>query len=160
MCARRTAPAAWCCAGRRNWRARRIDRLVFVERAGALDGERIGKSSSHDPARHEGTRGTASREDAGAACSPLSTRRSRAGALERYTPHPIAAMKNRSSSKSLWVPEWPATVIRCARSANPPEAHQRRNRREAQRQIPRDSTRPLPRCLTDPDGWRHMLMSA
>jgi hypothetical protein len=43
------------------------------------------------------------------------------------TLHPIAAMEEPVDLKSFWGQFWPGTtVIRCRRSANPPEAHQRR----------------------------------
>jgi pimeloyl-ACP methyl ester carboxylesterase len=50
----------------------------------------------------------------------------RAWALERYTPHPIAAMRDPVRLESFWTQDWPATVVRCRRAVNPPEAHQRR----------------------------------
>jgi pimeloyl-ACP methyl ester carboxylesterase len=50
----------------------------------------------------------------------------RGWALERYTPHPVAAMDNPVQLKNFWSLIWPTTVIRCRRSANPPEVHQRR----------------------------------
>ena len=50
----------------------------------------------------------------------------RAWALARYTLHPRAALEAPMELDTFWEQSWPATVIRCTRSVNPPEAHQRR----------------------------------
>ena len=50
----------------------------------------------------------------------------RAWALARYTPHPVAALEAPMELDGFWTQSWPATVIRCRRSVNPPESHQRR----------------------------------
>ncbi len=50
----------------------------------------------------------------------------RAWALERCTPHPIAAMQAPVKLDRFWDQAWNASVIWCKRSSNPPVAHQRR----------------------------------
>jgi pimeloyl-ACP methyl ester carboxylesterase len=50
----------------------------------------------------------------------------RAWALARYTLHPIAALEAPMELDTFWQQSWCTTVIRCTRSVNPPEAHQRR----------------------------------
>lgn len=50
----------------------------------------------------------------------------RAWAVERCTPHPIATMQAPVKLASFWSQPWNASVIWCKRSANPPVAHQRR----------------------------------
>ncbi|MGH7098898.1 MAG: alpha/beta fold hydrolase, partial [Stellaceae bacterium] len=67
-----------------------------------------------------------SREDAEARMFADLTPDLRAWALAHYTPHPIAAMEEPVALKSFWTEAWQASVIRCRRSANPPEAHQHR----------------------------------
>lgn len=47
-------------------------------------------------------------------------------ALERYTPHPIAAMQAPVKLDRFWDQDWKASVIWCRQSVNPPVAHQRR----------------------------------
>jgi len=47
-------------------------------------------------------------------------------ALDRITPHPIAALEGPMVSTTFWDQPWSASVIRCTQSVNPPEAHQRR----------------------------------
>ncbi|MGH7042218.1 MAG: alpha/beta fold hydrolase, partial [Acetobacteraceae bacterium] len=50
----------------------------------------------------------------------------RAWALERTTPHPRAVLEAPIVLNRFWDLPWRATVVRCRRSTNPPEAHQRR----------------------------------
>jgi hypothetical protein len=46
----------------------------------------------------------------------------RAWALARYTLHPVAALEAPMKLDNFWEQAWPATVINCRRSTNPPEA--------------------------------------
>ncbi|MGH7112479.1 MAG: alpha/beta fold hydrolase [Stellaceae bacterium] len=91
----------------------RILRLVFVDALALFDGERISDIVTRSTPR------------VASALADL-TPDLRAWALARYTPHPIAAMEEPVALKSFWTEAWQASVIRCRRSANPPEAHQRR----------------------------------
>jgi pimeloyl-ACP methyl ester carboxylesterase len=50
----------------------------------------------------------------------------RSWALARVTPHPLAALEAPMEGTTFWEQTWKATVIRCRRAVNPPEAHQRR----------------------------------
>jgi hypothetical protein len=50
----------------------------------------------------------------------------RAWALERITPHPIAALEAPMVPTTFWEQKWSASVIRCTHAVNPPEVHQRR----------------------------------
>lgn len=105
----------------------RIARLVFVDALALLDGERISDIVSRSTPRVSSALATGpSREDAEARLFADLAPDLRAWALARYTPHPIAAMEERVALKSFWTESWQASVIRCRRSANPPEAHQRR----------------------------------
>lgn len=49
-----------------------------------------------------------------------------AWAIDRVTMHPIEASDAPGELDGFWSQSWPATVIRCTLSANPPVAHQRR----------------------------------
>ena len=49
-----------------------------------------------------------------------------AWALERTTPHPRAVLEAPVVLDRFWDLPWRATVVRCRRSTNPAEAHQRR----------------------------------
>jgi pimeloyl-ACP methyl ester carboxylesterase len=105
----------------------RIGRLVFVDALALLDGERVAEIVSRPTPRVTTELAVApSRADAENRSFADLAPDLRAFALARYTPHPIAAMEEPVSLKSFWTLPWQATVIRCRRAANPPEAHQRR----------------------------------
>jgi pimeloyl-ACP methyl ester carboxylesterase len=105
----------------------RIARLVFVDALALMDGERVSEIVNRPTPRVTIGDGVApSREDAENRSFADLPPDLRAFALARYTPHPIAAMQDPVSLKSFWTLSWRATVIRCRRAANPPEAHQRR----------------------------------
>jgi len=66
-------------------------------------------------------------------------------------------MENPVELKSFWSQNWSATVIRCRRAVNPPEAHQRRTaERLSGRYLEIDSGHyPM---LTDPDILTPLLL--
>jgi hypothetical protein len=51
--------------------------------------------------------------------------KTRAWALERWTPHPIAFRFQPVKLASFWSQQWNTSVIWCRRAPNPGEAHQR-----------------------------------
>jgi pimeloyl-ACP methyl ester carboxylesterase len=105
----------------------RIGRLVFVDALALFDGERVAEIVSRPTPRVTTALSVApSRADAANRSFADLTPDLREFALARYTPHPIAAMDEPVSLQSFWTMPWQATVIRCRRAANPPEAHQRR----------------------------------
>ncbi|HEV2302458.1 MAG TPA: alpha/beta fold hydrolase [Stellaceae bacterium] len=105
----------------------RILRLVFVDALALLDGERIADIVHRSTPRVATALATGpSREDAEARLFADLEPAMRAWALARYTPHPIAAMEEPVKLDGFWDTPWRATVIRCRRAANPPEAHHRR----------------------------------
>lgn len=105
----------------------RIGRLVFVDALALFDGERIADIVHRSTPRVATALATGpSKEDAEARLFADLDPTSRAWALARYTPHPIAAMEDRAKLDKFWDLAWRATVVRCRRAANPPEAHQRR----------------------------------
>jgi pimeloyl-ACP methyl ester carboxylesterase len=105
----------------------RIARLFFIDALALLDGEKIADIVNRSTPRVTTALAVGpSREDAQSRMFADLDPGLRAWALERYTPHPMAAMENPVQLTNFWSLTWPATVIRCRRSANPPEAHQRR----------------------------------
>ena len=59
-------------------------------------------------------------------CSPISTRQTRAWALDRYTLHPIGIYESPVKLDNFWTSRGRPRVIWCTRAQNPGEAHQRR----------------------------------
>ncbi len=104
----------------------RIGRLAFVDALALDNGERLdaivarpavtGNELAAGPTRHDAETRLFRDID-----EPL-----RSWALERYTPHPVAAMNEPMHLERFWSMAWVALVVRCTQSANPPEAHQRR----------------------------------
>ncbi len=107
--------------------AERIARLVFVDALALLPGERVADIVKRPavPAVTELTIGP-SREDAEQRLFADLDAATRAWALARYTPHPVAALEAPMELGNFWERRWSAAVIRCRASRNPPEAHQRR----------------------------------
>ncbi|RPH85236.1 MAG: alpha/beta hydrolase [Candidatus Rokuibacteriota bacterium] len=104
----------------------RLARLVFVDALALLPGERIADIVKRPaPMKTELATGP-TREDAESRMFSDLDPATRAWALARYTLHPIAAMDAPMELKDFWDRPWKASVIRCRRAANPPEAHQRR----------------------------------
>ena len=60
--------------------------------------------------------------------------------------------------KSFWSQTWPAIVIRCRRSANPPEAHQRRTAEKLNGKYLELDAGHYP-MLSDPDALAPLLLS-
>jgi pimeloyl-ACP methyl ester carboxylesterase len=138
----------------------RIARLVFVDALALLDGERIGQIVNRTTTRVTTALAVGpSREDAETRMFAALDPALRAWALARYTPHPIAAMEEPVELKSFWSQSWPATVIRCRRSANPPEAHQRRTAEKLNGKYLELDAGHYP-MLTDPDALAPLLMRA
>jgi len=138
----------------------RIARLVFVDALALLDGERIGQIVNRTTTRVTTALAVGpSREDAETRMFAALDPALRAWALARYTPHPIAAMEEPVKLKSFWGQSWPATVIRCRRSANPPEAHQRRTAEKLNGKYLELDAGHYP-MLTDPDALAPLLMRA
>lgn len=106
--------------------AERIARLAFVDALALLPGERIADIVKRPaPMKTELATGPTREDVEGRMFADLDPA-TRAWALARYTLHPIAAMDAPMELKDFWDRSWKASVIRCRRAANPPEAHQRR----------------------------------
>jgi pimeloyl-ACP methyl ester carboxylesterase len=103
-----------------------IARLVFVDALALLPGERIADIVKRPAPMKTDLATGPTREDAEGRMFADLDPPLRAWALARYTLHPIAAMDAPMELGDFWDRRWKATVIRCRRAANPPEAHQRR----------------------------------
>jgi pimeloyl-ACP methyl ester carboxylesterase len=105
----------------------RIARLSFVDALALLPGERVGAITNRATPREVGDFTTGpTRADAENRMFKDLEPAVRAWALERITPHPIAALEAPMVPTTFWDQKWSASVIRCTHGVNPPEAHQRR----------------------------------
>jgi pimeloyl-ACP methyl ester carboxylesterase len=105
----------------------RIGRLVFVDALALLPGERVGEIVKRPAPNEQNALTTGpTRADAEKRLFADLDPETRAWALARYTPHPVAALDAPMEATSFWDQKWLATVVRCRRATNPPEPHQRR----------------------------------
>jgi pimeloyl-ACP methyl ester carboxylesterase len=104
----------------------RIGRLVFADALALFDGESIPDIVKRPTAVTTDLTTGPSREDAAGRMFASLDDATKAWALERYTPHPVAAMRDKVKLPSFWQQKWPATVIWCRQAVNPGQAHQRR----------------------------------
>ena len=135
----------------------RIGRLVFVDALALLPGERVADIVNR-PAADTTALGVApTRADAESRMFADLEPGLRAWALERYTPHPIAALEAPMVSTDFWGLRWTASVIRCRRAKNPPEAHQRRTAERLKAPYAELDTGHYP-MLSEPEALARMLV--
>jgi pimeloyl-ACP methyl ester carboxylesterase len=105
----------------------RIARLAFVDALALLPGERVDAIVKRPAPNKMGELATGpSREDAENRMFKDLEPALRTWAVDRITPHPVAALEAPMVATAFWDQKWNASVIRCTRAANPPETHQRR----------------------------------
>jgi pimeloyl-ACP methyl ester carboxylesterase len=104
----------------------RVGRLVFADALALRDGERLSDVVQRPAAVSTALTSGPSRQDAEGRLLADLDPALRAWALERITQHPVAAMEAPVRLPRFWQQSWRGSVIWCRRSANPPEAHQRR----------------------------------
>jgi pimeloyl-ACP methyl ester carboxylesterase len=105
----------------------RIARLVVVDALALLPGERVDEIVKRPAPNKIGDLTTGpSRADAENRMFKDLDPAVRAWALERITPHPVAALEAPMVATTFWDQKWSASVIRCTQAVNPPETHQRR----------------------------------
>lgn len=105
----------------------RVGRIVFVDALALLPGERVDdivKRAAPNETTDVATGPTPA--DAAHRLFRDLEPSTRAWALARITPHPVAALEAPMEATAFWELSWRATVIRCRRAVNPPEPHQRR----------------------------------
>ena len=106
----------------------RIARIVFADALALFDGESVGDHVKRPTAVSDAVSTGPSRQDAADRMFISLQEPMKSWALDRYTPHPIAAMAAPVKLDSFWTQKWNASVIWCKQSVNPPVAHQRRAR--------------------------------
>ena len=104
----------------------RIGRIVLADALALFDGETVADHVKRPTAVTSELATGPSREDAANRMFVSLDPATRKWALERYTPHPIAAMQAPVKLERFWDQDWAASVIWCRQSVNPPVAHQRR----------------------------------
>ena len=104
----------------------RVARVVFADALALLNGEALPDIVKRPTAVNTELGTGPSRQDFETRLFADLDPKVRAWALERCTPHPIAAMQAPVKLERFWDQAWNASVIWCKRSSNPPVAHQRR----------------------------------
>ncbi|MCL2427910.1 MAG: alpha/beta fold hydrolase [Alphaproteobacteria bacterium] len=135
----------------------RVGRVVFVDALALRNGERIGDFVNRSAAVATALATGPSPEDARDRMFRDLAPEAKAFALARYTPHPIAAMDQPVELASFWDQPWQATVIRCLRAVNPPEAHQRRTADALKASYLELDTGHYP-MLSEPDALARMIL--
>jgi pimeloyl-ACP methyl ester carboxylesterase len=106
----------------------RIGRIVFADALALFDGESVSDHVKRPTAVTTDLETGPPREDAANRMFISLDGPTKEWALERYTPHPVAAMEAPVKLPTFWQQKWNASVIWCKQSVNPPVAHQRRAR--------------------------------
>ena len=104
----------------------RVARVVFADALALRDGEGLPDIVKRPTAVNTEFGTGPSRQDFETRLFVDLEHKVRTWALERCTPHPIAAMQAPVKLDRFWDQAWNASVIWCKRSSNPPVAHQRR----------------------------------
>lgn len=104
----------------------RVARVVFADALALLDGEALPDIVKRPTAVNTELGTGPSRQDFETRLFADLDPKVRAWALDRCTPHPIAAMTAPVRLEKFWNQAWNASVIWCRKSSNPPQAHQRR----------------------------------
>ena len=104
----------------------RIGRIVLADALALFDGETVADHVKRPTAVTTDLATGPSQEDAANRMFASLDPPTKAWAMARYTPHPVAAMAAPVKLDSFWRQQWNATVIWCRQSANPPLRHQRR----------------------------------
>jgi pimeloyl-ACP methyl ester carboxylesterase len=104
----------------------RIGRIVLADALALFNGEAVSDHVKRPTAVTTDLATGPSREDAANRMFISLDGPTKDWALERYTPHPVAAMAAPVKLDRFWGQSWNASVIWCKQSVNPPVAHQRR----------------------------------
>lgn len=104
----------------------RIGRVVFADALALQDGERIADFVDRKTAINTDLASGPPRADVVGRLFKELEEPVKSWAIDRYTLHPIACMRDPVELKSFWGQKWDAAVIYCTDSINPPQSHQRR----------------------------------
>ena len=104
----------------------RVARVVFADALALLNGEALPDIVKRPTAVNTELTTGPSRQDFETRLFADLDPAIRRWAIDRCTPHPIAAMTAPVTLDRFWNLAWKASVIWCRKSSNPPVAHQRR----------------------------------
>ena len=135
----------------------RIGRVVFVDALALLPGERVADIVNRPAADTTALSIAPTRADAESRMFADLEPGLRVWALARYTPHPIAALEAPMVATDFWGQPWTASVIRCRRAKNPPEAHQRRTAERLRAPYAELDTGHYP-MLSEPEALTRLLL--
>ena len=136
----------------------RIGRVVLADALALFDGEAVFDHVKRPTAVTTDIGTGPSREDASSRMFVSLSEPMKTWALERITPHPIAAMQSPVKLDSFWRQSWNASVIWCRQSVNPPVAHQRRAQETLKAKWHELDTGHYP-MLTEPERLAHLIMA-
>lgn len=135
----------------------RVARLVFADALALLDGEAVPDIVKRPTAVDtELTTGPSQQDFENRLFAGLDPALRR-WALERCTPHPIAPLRAPVRLERFWDQPWDASVIWCKRSANPPQAHQRRTADRLKARWHELDTGHYP-MLSEPEALAHRIV--
>jgi pimeloyl-ACP methyl ester carboxylesterase len=136
----------------------RIRRIVLADALALFNGEAVSDHVKRPTAVSSDLATGPSREDAANRMFISLPEPTKGWALERYTPHPIAAMQQPVKLDSFWGQDWNASVIWCRQSVNPPVAHQRRAQKTLKASWHELDTGHYP-MLTEPEKLARLIMA-
>jgi pimeloyl-ACP methyl ester carboxylesterase len=136
----------------------RIGRIVLADALALFDGEAVSDHVKRPTAVTTALATGPSPEDAANRMFISLPEPIKSWALDRYTPHPIAAMQQPVKLDSFWRQNWKASVIWCKQSVNPPVAHQRRARDTLNASWHELDTGHYP-MLTEPEKLAQLMMA-
>ena len=136
----------------------RIGRIVLADALALFDGEAVSDHVKRPTAVTDELSTGPSREDAANRMFISLPEPLKSWALERYTPHPVAAMRQPVKLDRFWSQTWKASVIWCNQAPNPGEAHQRRAQQTLKADWHEMTAGHYP-MLTEPEKLAKLLMA-
>ncbi len=136
----------------------RIGRIVLADALALFNGEAVSDHVKRPTAVTDAVGTGPSREDAANRMFISLSEPMKSWALDRYTPHPVAAMAAPVKLDSFWTETWNASVVWCRQSVNPPVAHQRRAQETLKASWHELDTGHYP-MLTEPEKLARLMMA-
>jgi pimeloyl-ACP methyl ester carboxylesterase len=136
----------------------RIGRVVLADALALFNGESVADHVKRTGAVTDALGTGPTREDAAKRMFVSLDGPTKTWALDRYTPHPVAAMAAPVKLDRFWQQDWNASVIWCRQSVNPPVSHQKRAAETLHARWYELDTGHYP-MLTEPKALAELLMA-